>query len=544
MPTLHWIGKEKVTNHHQEVPFRILEKLYTYTNGTQTEEKEKISENKIIHGDNLEALKSLLPEYEGKIKCIYIDPPYNTGNEGWVYNDNVNDPKIKKWLGQVVGKESEDLSRHDKWLCMMYPRLKLLHKLLANDGAIFISIDDNEQANLKLICDEIYGAGNFVNNIIWQKKTGASDAKTIANIIEYVLIYSKNNNVIFNKNKESYDLKRYKYKDEFFEQRGPYYIDNLDRGGLQYSDSLNFKIKCPDGTFTYPNGRKEYFNDGWIWKWGKEKIKWALQNNFLEFRKSKNKKSGWAVCYKNYLKVDNTNITIERAAPKKNLITDVLNANAASDLKNLFDNKNVFNYSKPVNLIYNILNFIKYEKNSIILDSFAGSGTTAHAVLNLNKQDGGNRKFILVEMEDYAESITAERVKRVISGYGEGNKAVEGTGGDFSYYELGKPLFLEENILNEEVGEDKIREYIWYSEVKTPYQKQEENYLLGKQYQTAYYFYYDKEKLTTLDENFLRTLKTKAEQYIIYADNCLLDADFMNKHSLIFKKIPRDITRF
>lgn len=544
MPTLHWIGKEKVINHHQEVPFRILEKQYTYTNGTQTEEKEKTSENKIIHGDNLEALKSLLPEYEGKIKCIYIDPPYNTGNEGWVYNDNVNDPKIKKWLGQVVGKESEDLSRHDKWLCMMYPRLKLLHKLLANDGAIFISIDDNEQANLKLICDEIYGAGNFVNNIIWQKKTGASDAKTIANVIEYVLIYSKNNNVIFNKNKESYDLKRYKYKDEFFEQRGPYYIDNLDRGGLQYSDSLNFKIKCPDGTFTYPNGRKEYFNDGWIWKWGKEKIKWALQNNFLEFRKSKNKKSGWAVCYKNYLKVDNTNITIERAAPKKNLITDVLNANAASDLKNLFDNKNVFNYSKPVNLIYNILNFIKYEKNSIILDSFAGSGTTAHAVLNLNKQDGGNRKFILVEMEDYAESITAERVKRVISGYGEGNKAVEGTGGDFSYYELGKPLFLEENILNEEVGEDKIREYIWYSEVKTPYQKQEENYLLGKQYQTAYYFYYDKEKLTTLDENFLRTLKTKAEQYIIYADNCLLDPDFMNKHSLIFKKIPRDITRF
>lgn len=544
MPTLHWIGKEKVINHHQEVPFRILEKQYTYTNGTQTEEKEKTSENKIIHGDNLEALKSLLPEYEGKIKCIYIDPPYNTGNEGWVYNDNVNDPKIKKWLGQVVGKESEDLSRHDKWLCMMYPRLKLLHKLLANDGAIFISIDDNEQANLKLICDEIYGAGNFVNNIIWQKKTGASDAKTIANIIEYVLIYSKNNNVIFNKNKESYDLKRYKYKDEFFEQRGPYYIDNLDRGGLQYSDSLNFKIKCPDGTFTYPNGRKEYFNDGWIWKWGKEKIKWALQNNFLEFRKSKNKKSGWAVCYKNYLKVDNTNITIERAAPKKNLITDVLNANAASDLKNLFDNKNVFNYSKPVNLIYNILNFIKYEKNSIILDSFAGSGTTAHAVLNLNKQDGGNRKFILVEMENYAESITAERVKRVISGYGEGNKAVEGTGGDFSYYELGKPLFLEENILNEEVGEDKIREYIWYSEVKTPYQKQEENYLLGKQYQTAYYFYYDKEKLTTLDENFLRTLKTKAEQYIIYADNCLLDPDFMNKHSLIFKKIPRDITRF
>ena len=224
------------------------------------------------------------------------------------------------------------------------------------------------------------------------------------------------------------------------------------------------------------------------------------------------------------------------------LLEEFLNTQGTNELKDIFKQK-LFDFPKPSELIKFILT-VSTDKNSIILDSFAGSGTTAHAVLNLNKQDGGNRKFILVEMEDYAESITAERVKRVISGYGEENKAVEGTGGDFSYYELGKPLFLEENILNEEVGEDKIREYIWYSEVKTPYQKQEENYLLGKQYQTAYYFYYDKEKLTTLDENFLRTLKTKAEQYIIYADNCLLDADFMNKHSLIFKKIPRDITRF
>lgn len=157
MPTLNWIGKDKVINHHLDVPYRILEKQYTYN--------AERSESKIIHGDNLEALKSLLPEYEGHIKCIYIDPPYNTGNEGWVYNDNVNDPKIKKWLGEVVGKESEDLTRHDKWLCMMYPRLKLLHSLLADDGLIFISIDDNEQANLRLMCDEIFGVSNFVANI-------------------------------------------------------------------------------------------------------------------------------------------------------------------------------------------------------------------------------------------------------------------------------------------------------------------------------------------------------------------------------------------
>jgi adenine-specific DNA-methyltransferase len=155
MPTLNWIGKDKVVTHHLDVPYRVLEHRYTYP--TPSDGIPAESENKIIRGDNLEALKALLPEYEGRNKCIYIDPPYNTGNEGWVYNDNVNDPKIRKWLGEVVGKEGEDLSRHDKWLCMMYPRLQLLHKLLAEDGAIFISIDDNEQANLKLICDEIFG---------------------------------------------------------------------------------------------------------------------------------------------------------------------------------------------------------------------------------------------------------------------------------------------------------------------------------------------------------------------------------------------------
>lgn len=155
MPTLHWIGKEKVQKHHNDVPYRVLEKQYTYGEYGNDASRVVSQDNMIIHGDNLEALKALLPEYQGKVDCIYIDPPYNTGNEGWVYNDNVNDPHIRKWLGAVVGKEAEDLTRHDKWLCMMYPRLVLLQKLLSPNGAIFISIDDNEQANLKLICDEI-----------------------------------------------------------------------------------------------------------------------------------------------------------------------------------------------------------------------------------------------------------------------------------------------------------------------------------------------------------------------------------------------------
>jgi len=193
MPTLHWIGKDKVINHHLDVPFKVLEHSYSFDNGQQTKTETK-SGNKIIHGDNLEALKALLPKYEGKIKCVCIDPPYNTGNEGWVYNDNVTDPKLKKWLHSVVGKEGDDLSRHDKWLCMMYPRLKLLHKLLADDGAIFISIDDNEQANLKLICDEIFGGNNFVTSAIWQKSK-KGDSKLVSVIHEYIMVYTKNKNL-------------------------------------------------------------------------------------------------------------------------------------------------------------------------------------------------------------------------------------------------------------------------------------------------------------------------------------------------------------
>ena len=192
MPTLNWIGKEKVVNHHLDVPYLTLDRQHSYDeNGRH--ENDNGSENMIIHGDNLTALKSLLPRYEGRIKCIYIDPPYNTGNEKWVYNDNVNSPIIKKWIGEVVGSEGEDLSRHDKWLCMMYPRLRLLHKLLADDGVIFISIDDNEQANLKLMCDEIFGKQNFVTTIHWRRSESQNNtAKLVSNVGEYVVCYLKN----------------------------------------------------------------------------------------------------------------------------------------------------------------------------------------------------------------------------------------------------------------------------------------------------------------------------------------------------------------
>lgn len=546
MPTLHWIGKEKVINHHQDVPFRILEKEYTYVNG-EKQETEATSENKIIHGDNLEALKSLLPEYEGKIKCIYIDPPYNTGNEGWVYNDNVNHPKIKKWLGQIVGKESEDLSRHDKWLCMMYPRLKLLHKLLANDGAIFISIDDNEHANLKLICDEIFGNRNFQGNFIINTTPNARDYGHIGKMHEYCLFYAKNEFSLTTNHLEDVE-KNFKYSDE----KGgfnihPLYNSNVaftpnNRPNLYYPFYLNTSIIDKNGFFEIGLDKK----DGWIeiyppksvkdqvqfvWRWGHVLSRENLNKEILGYKTGDDE-------YRIVQKMRTTHKVI------RSLFTEKTNTSrkGTAEVEEIFGGKK-FDFPKPLKFIEDLVN-ISSDSDSIVLDSFAGSGTTAHAVLNLNKKDGGNRKFILIEMENYAEKITAERVKRVINGYGEGTKAVEGTGGDFSYYTLGEPVFLDHDILNEDIPIAKIYEYVWYSETKTTYIPQKENYLLGSKDNTAYYFYYERDKMTTLDESFLRKIKSKAEQYIIYADNCLLDESLMKKYHIIFKKIPRDITRF
>lgn len=539
MPTLHWIGKDKVINHHQDVPYRILEKQYTYNDG---QEADFTSENKIIHGDNLIALKSLLPEYEGRVKCIYIDPPYNTGNESWVYNDNVNDPKFKNWLGQVVGKESEDLSRHDKWLCMMYPRIKLLKKLLAEDGLIFMSLDDNEVENGLMLLNEIFGKNNKLALAPWlAEPSGGKEKSRLRNGHEYILIYHNGDSSSISKEERStgkLDLKdklgAYK-KGRELRKWGGVSLRN-DRPGQW------FPILTPDGVSVFP-----YKNDGkeGHWRWGKnQKMKPILDNPDF---------AHWELCkYDDGILVNGESerwVPFEKIRDKKKMVgwTTWLdsvgyNSDGTATLKTLFGEK-TFDTPKPVSLIEWLLS-LHNDDDAIVLDSFAGSGTTAHAVLNLNKHDGGNRKFILVEMEEYANEITAERVKRVINGYGEGIKAVEATGGDFSYFKLGKPVFLDNEMLNEEIGKEKIKEYVWFSETKLPYQSQEENYLLGTKDQTVYYFYYNTNGITTLDESFLRTLKTKGSQYIIYADNCLLTKELMQKYNIIFKKIPRDITRF
>lgn len=550
MPTLHWIGKEKVINHHQDVPYRLLEHKYGFDNGEQSD-RETTSGNKIVHGDNLEALKSLLPEYEGKIKCIYIDPPYNTGNESWVYNDNVNHPKIKKWLGQVVGKEGEDLSRHDKWLCMMYPRLKLLHKLLADDGAIFISIDDNEQANLKLLCDEIFGPGNFlacISNVSNPK--GRSDGKFIASAHEYVIAYKKAIPEVYGWDPDEKITRRYNKKDA----NGKYREIDLrktgdndlreDRPNLFYFFYFN-----PKSNHLYCT-RREEVKDGYIkiipkrkdglegnWRWGIESAEANIDKLIARVMPTRNE---YSVFEKDYL-TDKKKVTPTSAWTKKEF-----NSERGSEIFiKLGFSKSDFPRPKPCGLLEHIIKYITKD-NDIILDSFAGSGTTAHAVLNLNKEDGGNRKFILVEMEEYSDSITAERVRRVINGYGEGKSAVEGTGGAFDYYDLGEPLFKDRHRLNESVPFVKLKDYIYYTETGLAITKSEDDdspYFLGVNQNCAYYLYHKPGETTTLDYDFLATVKVKAEQYIIYAGSCLLPLDFLKENNIIFKKVPRDIRR-
>ena len=539
MPTLNWIGKDKVVSHHQDVPYRVLEHKYGFTADKSEQTEPTNSGNKIIHGDNLEALKSLLPEYEGKIKCIYIDPPYNTGNENWVYNDNVNHPKIKKWLGEVVGKDGEDLTRHDKWLCMMYPRLKLLHKLLADDGAIFISIDDNEQANLKLMCDEIFGLRNFITNVIWEKNySPRNDAKYFSASHDFLICYTKQKN-LWNRNLAPRTEKQNKF----------YKYDDKDGRGRWRPDNVLVKSFSESGVFGIKNPTTEEIHfppEGSCYRFNEVKANKMLEENRFYFGKDRKGKPQM----KRYL------AEVAQGVVPQTLwkYEEVSHSQGGKKKLNEIISGNVFDSPKPHELIEKVLQ-IASDKNSIILDSFAGSGTTAHAVLNLNKQDNGNRKFILVEMEDYANAITAERVKRVAKGYGTSTSSatkpkVEGTGGAFDFYELGLPLFDENQNINEKVGLEKIREYIWFSETRTSatlsnrVPSKEEKYLLGKKDESVYYFIYEKERLTTLDFDALELIKTKGEQYVIYADNCLLPTAFMAKKNIIFKKIPRDITRF
>lgn len=521
---LDWIGKSKVVNHHLDVPYHVLERKWDFGG-------DAASGNMVIRGDNLLALKALLPRFAGKVKCIYIDPPYNTGNEGWCYNDNVNDPQIRKWLGAVVGKEGEDFTRHDKWLCMMYPRLKLLQQLLSEDGAIFISIDGNEAKYLRLILDEIFGARCFVEEIIWKNKYGpGAFTKGIGNVHEYIMCYSKAPLTSIAAPLSEDDRKKYKQKDEKYPIRGGY-----------ITQPLATKSKDDRPNLVYPvehNGEEIWPDKQWIWE--RARLMKAIEDGCVVF----NKKDGkWSVRFKQYLKDENG---VMRMGKPISILTGPYNQDGTSEMEAIFGDRKAFDNPKPMELLKYLFSFVfngKDEKDGVYLDSFAGSGTTAHAVLKLNREDGGRRKFILVEMSDYAETITAERVKRVIGGYGSGKSAAEGTGGAFSYYELGEPL-MDDGYLNERVGEDRIREYVYYTETGLPTEdRADDKYLMGVAHDCAYYFLYDRGAVTTLSRRTLGRIKTKAASYVVFADKCALGEDELERMRIRFKKIPRDIRR-
>lgn len=357
----------------------------------------------LIEGDNLEALTALSYTHSGKIDVIYIDPPYNTGNKDFVYNDSFVD--------------KEDGYRHSKWLSFMSKRLKIAKGLLSEKGVIFISIDDNEQAQLKMLCDEIFGEENFFTNILWQSTPGSNTGNAIKTVTEYVLMFSKQKQLVDINSRPIEDTAKYKFQDKHLEHRGPFVPNKLDRRmtGSHYSDALNYPIETPDGTLLYPGCSTEK-QEHWNWRWSKQKVEWGIANDFIMF----NQKNGkWAIYFKQYLKVDNNDKPIERALPYQNLVLeDAMNAaRGTREVMDIFSEKK-FDYPKPLSLITFVLNMVS-KHNSIILDFFAGSGTTLHATMQLNSEDGGHRQCILVTNNEngICENVTYERNRRVIQGY-------------------------------------------------------------------------------------------------------------------------------
>lgn len=526
MPTLNWMGKDKVVNHHRDVPYRVLERV---PEKGVPDSRGSDCGNMIIHGDNLEALKALLPEFEGKVDCVYIDPPYNTGNEGWVYNDNVNDPRIRKWLGQVVGKEGEDFSRHDKWLCMMYPRLQLLRRLLAPTGAIFISIDDNEQANLKLVCDEIFGASCFQSDVIWRKRyTRSNNTVDFTNVTEHILVYSKTTDFVVNLLPRTEDTDK-GYSNPDNDPRGPWMTSSfVNPARKEARPGLVYEIDAPDGrkvshpTHAWKQSEDNYRRlaaEGRFW-WGKDgHAAYPRLKQYLSEARGLTPINYWSNDY-----AGNTDM-------------------GGNELQDILGEK-VFDWPKPSLLIKRVLEHAS-SKDSLILDSFAGSGTTAQAVLQKNAEDGGRRRFILVEMMDYADTITAERVRRVISGYGEGKKAVEGVDSGFSYFELGPALFLPDGSLDPSVGWGDLARYVWATECRAPFADRtaEHRFLLGEHAQTAYYLAYVPGDEMTLTYGLLRELPVRGVPTVVYADRCVIAPERLDEMGVVFKQIPRQIAR-
>jgi len=536
MPTLNWIGKEAVVNHHHQVPFHLLKDVPELGCG------EPGTGNLIVQGDNLIALKALLPYYAGQVKCIYIDPPYNTGNENWVYNDNVNSPVIREWLGKVVGKEGETLDRHDRWLCMVYPRLALLRQFLREDGAIFISIDDNEVQSLRYVMDELFGASNFIATVLWQKVFAPKNtARHLSEDHDYIVIYAKNANVWRPNLVIRSDEAKSRYKNPDNDPRGPWTSGDLQARNF-YSEGT-YSITCPSGRVISGPGT------GMYWRVSKEK--------FLEM--DRDRRIHWGPRGDNMPRLKRFLDEVKEGVTPQTLWLHTEVGHTQEAKKELLSvvefqtSAEVFITPKPTRLIERVMQ-IATNPGDLILDSFAGSGTTGHAVLRLNTAapNADARRFILVEIEpDVARTITAERVRRVANGYTNAKgERVEGLGGGFRFCEIDEPLFDENGKIRDSVSFADLARHVYFSETGEPLPRQSvtRSPFLGVCRGVGIYLLYNgilRDKSANggniLTRAVLAQLPPFDGQKVIYCAGCLLGRDRLQNERIIIRQIPYEV---
>ena len=542
MPYIDWLGKDDVVHHHKEIAYKTID--------CQDVVGDEESENMIIKGDNLLALKSLLPYYAGAVKMIYIDPPYNTGNTSWIYSDNSDSPLIKKWLNDTVN--ADDLSRSDKWLCMMYPRLKLLRELLKEDGVIFISIDDSEFGHLRMICDEIFGSKNLIETFIWNTDGNIDNQKKIKNNHEYVLCYAKNvetfksppiidpnipsNSKLFKSAIKNTIIKN-GVKNPISKVTIPKgFPANFEKGNIS-KDIEGYPIKYNDIVIkNYKLTEDIVIESGWS---SKQMLLDFIDNGFKPVIDSKGQSSIF------YLTNPTGAIYVEknRSNKQSHVLSVLQNFGSTQQMSKTLATMNIdFDYPKPLKLIEYLLS-LNDDKNAVILDSFAGTGTTAHAVLEKNK-DGGNRKFILIELEEYAETLTKQRMSKVVNGYTYVNKnksfEVAPLGGGFKYCELGEEIFDESGELNPKLSFSDIAKHIYFVEFKQPRGKGESKEPFVGSYKQKHLYFYEKQfKVAQLKS--LVASHEKYKQLIVYTRRCSISADELKKHNVTVRYIPYDI---
>ena len=530
MPTLNWIGKEAVVRHHLEVPFRLLKDVPDLACGDPG------SGNLVLQADNLVGLKALLPYYAGKVKCVCIDPPYNTGNEGWAYNDNVNSPVIRDWLGKVVGKEGETLDRHDRWLCMMYPRLALIREFLSEDGSIFVSLDDNEIGNLRLLMDEIFGAQNFVANLVWEKADSPrNSARQFSEDHDHILVYSRRPTWQPNKLPRT-EASNAIYQNQDNDKRGPW-IPGDPYANKPYSKGL-YTIKGPTGReFSPPAGR--------YWRVSEEKLRELDEDGRVWWGPT----GAARPSIKRYL--SEVSDLVPRTLWNKQDVGS--NRTSKNELRDLFPETASFATPKPTSLIERILQ-IATNPGDIVLDSFAGSGTTGHAVLKLNAANPEQppRRFIMVEVEDkVATDITRERIRRVAQGYKNAKgEPVPGLGGSFRFCELGEPLFDELGQIRDTVRFGDLARHVWFTETGEPLPRERvpNSPLLGDFKGTAIYLLYngilgDRSAAggNILTRAVLAQLPPSDGPKIVYCAGCLLGQERLSAHRITVRQTPYEV---